>query len=276
MVNPFQYTRTAERIEAISNELIEISRTVFDAVAGTREVESDFAHILDGANRSGHDLAMIDAELNKRRREFEKQLEQRATALVEELLPLEGIIAQGFDEQRPKRNISNPTEVMLSRERWEAVSDRLDAGQGLGEVVAGADLPTVLAIEYFAPGYLLKFKRPDQDEDSVRQDVKVLVIKRLSEVAHDDARALIDTARRAQGHAAIAWVWAKGLQRRFDGDPLFSNMASAVEAEYVAREYGLRPKPSQVRAQRNTELATEVSSRFTNVRRWGERARARA
>lgn len=276
MVNAYQYGRTAERVEAIAGELIKISRAGYDGPAGRRQIESDFSHILIAGERTSADEAMIDAEMRKRISEFERGLELRAIALLEELVPLDGVIAQGFDEMRPKRDVSNPAEIMLSRERWDAVRERLEAGQGLGDVINGVDLPTLLAIEYFAPGYLLKSPNSDHDEESARDQVKKLVMTRLVEVASEDVRNLLGVARRAQGFSAIAWEWAKQLHNRFSGHATSDELlAAAVQSEYIAREYGIRPTPAQERAERNTSASEEASTGFTMVSRWGERARAR-
>lgn len=190
-----------ERITGARQRLFELRRAL--------EAELLRARAFQSADYSAEGLAKHRGELADRARaKYAPQLEQIQAQVRYDAETID----RWASARRPKLSDDAVT-LQRAQMRWDGVRQRLDAGMPMRQVLAGADLDTVLAIQEWGPAYLEAQAYSARDKSAAfappnPEGLSSAITARLLEVADADTRwalaAQQDAATAVGGFAPLA------------------------------------------------------------------------
>lgn len=230
-------TKNRVRLETIPAEsyalLQELSRAT---VLSQRETQDDWSLTPEGkAERLSTNLTAIQSAA---RTQFSQ-------------LKLEGnsafsILERAASENRPRRG-NDAASLIHTQQRWEQSKEILAAGVELKDLVSMSDLDTTLAIEEFAPAWLVAQgyrkpalgEQPSEHFDNPRALINA-VRTRLIELTTGATAEAMKVGKDAAIHIAQAELWWTQLDNALTGTRT-DYLGTAVTVEYMGHELSTRP-----------------------------------
>ena len=278
-VQTFRVRASVERIKTIAETLRHLTTSIgTDAAERQIAASAGFAHLRDN---TGSQVAndtnmlvdqMVRSQIDQELRQQIDRAEQAAIPLVTDLSVHYAFVRESAAAVRPTRDTSNAASILLTKEKWDAVTGALSAGRSFAEIIRRADLAMLTAIEEFAPDYVrlngirhFSAEEDDQAVEAILKSITDAVTKRLKEVATSDVAEILSLAHQAEGWHAVALTWVELLRRKVDGDINADPFEYAITETYTLRDFGLAPTPDEINAQRNTDASTAASAGFTVI-----------
>lgn len=182
------------------------------SVEAIASAADDTAATLDAVNselvaaRSFNDRDLQPHAIAERREALAAEARAKAsTALADAAARVESAAesaAKKLESSRP-RIADDPAALIRAEQRWNYdVRPLLEAGTPIKEILRGADVDELLAVERFAPGYLRAAKAgPDNPMELDPQELGAAVANRLSQVLPEDQRPAFEDGIRAAAAA---------------------------------------------------------------------------
>ena len=236
-VDLFTITKNRVRLESVPGEsyalLQELSRAT---VLSQRETQDDWSLTPEGkAERLSTNLTAIQSAAQG---QF-NQLKLEGTAAF-------SVLERAASENRPRRG-NDAASLIHTQQRWEQSKEILAAGVELKDLISMSDLDTTLAIEEFAPAWLVAqgYRKPvlgdkrHEHFDNPRALISA-VHTRLIELTTGATAEAMKVEKDAAIQIAQSELWWTQLDNALNGTRT-DYLGTAVTVEYMGRELSTRP-----------------------------------
>ncbi len=278
-VTTFQVRASVERIKTIAETLRQLTTAIgADAAERHLAASASLAHLRDNtSSQVATDTnllvdQMVRSQTDQELRQQIDRAEQAAIPLVTDLSVHLAFVREAAAAVRPTRDTSNAASILLTKEKWDAVTGALSAGRSFAEIIRRADLAMLTAIEEFAPDYVrlngIRHFSAEEDDlavETILASITDAVTKRLKEVASGDVADVLTLAHQAEGWNAVALTWVELLRRKVNGDINADPFEYAITETYTLRNFGLAPTPDEINAQHNAGASAAASGGLTVI-----------